>query len=192
MKRLLRLFFLAIEDYSWNISCRYNFWLFGPYGLSGVIERMPSRFTVKYLKKYGATVGEDCRVEKGINLHRATTKLPFINLTIGNNVYIGHKTKIDLSRKVIIHENVIIGSRCMFWTHASDYKYDNPEKPIYYEKYGEIEIFKNALIYSGVIFSYGVKIGKNAKVGAGSMVYRSIEENAFYSGVPARLIHKII
>ncbi len=58
-------------------------------------------------------------------------------------------------------------------------------------KDGEIEIFENAILYSGVIVSYGVKIGKNVKVGAGSLVYRSIEENAFYSGVPARLIHRI-
>ena len=39
-------------------------------GLSGVIERMPSHFLIKYLRKYGATIGEGCLIEKGLNLHR--------------------------------------------------------------------------------------------------------------------------
>ena len=191
MINFVRILFLLIEDFTWNLSCRYNFWLYGPYGLAGTIERMPSRFTIKYLKKYGATIGEDCRVEKGINLHRAANKIPFKNLVICNNVYIGHKTKIDLSRKVTLHDNVIIGSRCMLWTHASDYVYDNLVNPVYIEHYGEIEIFDYTLIYSGVIISNGVTIGKNVKVGAGSMVNRSIDDNWFYGGVPAKMIKKI-
>ena len=180
-----------MEDISWNLSCRYNFWLYGPYGLAGTIERMPSRFTVKYLRKYGATIGEECRVEKGINMHRADTKIPFKNLVIHDNVYIGHKTKIDLTRKVTLHESVIIGSRSMLWTHASDYEYDKMAQPHYTEHTGEIEIFDYSLIYSGVIISYGVKIGRNVKVGAGSMVNRSIDDNCFYGGVPAKMIKKI-
>lgn len=181
-----------MEDISWNLSCRYNFWLYGPYGLAGTIESMPSRFTIKYLKKYGATIGEDCRIEKGINIHRAGTKIPFKNLVIHNNVYIGHKTKIDLTRKVTLHDNVIIGSRCMLWTHASDYEYDKMARPRYIENSGDIEIFDYSLIYSGVIISHGITIGRNVKVGAGSMVNRSIEDNYFYGGVPAKMIKKIM
>jgi len=190
MKNTIRSVLLFFEDIHWNLSCRYNFMLYGPYGLSGVIERMPSQFLIKYLRKYGATIGKNCLIEKGLNLHRPEDKSPFKNLVVGNNVFIGHKTKIDLSRTVRIYDNVLIGSRCMLWTHSSDYVYENLV-PLYREYYGEIEICEYALIYSGVIISYGIKVGNNAKVGAGSMVNRSLEAKCFYGGVPAKFICKI-
>jgi acetyltransferase-like isoleucine patch superfamily enzyme len=190
MKSIIRYIFLLFEDISWNLSCRYNLMLYGPYGLSGVIERMPPRFLVKYLRKYGATIGNECQIEKGLNLHRPGVKKPFENLIVGNDVYIGHKVKIDLTKKVIIHDNVIIGSRCMLWTHASYYIYEN-SMPVYKEHHGEIEIFKYSLIYSGVIISFGIKVGNNVKIGAGSMVNRSLEDQCFYGGIPAKFIKKI-
>lgn len=189
MKNIVRQVFLFFEDISWNCSCRYNFMLYGPYGLSGVIERMPAYFLIKYLRKYGAAIGKGCLIEKGLNLHRPGEEKPFQNLVVGANVYIGHKTKIDLSRKVIIHDHVIIGSQCMLWTHASDYSNEN-SIPVYKEYYGEIEIFEYSLIFSGVIISYGVTVGSNIKIGAGSMVNRSLENKGFYGGVPVRLIDK--
>jgi acetyltransferase-like isoleucine patch superfamily enzyme len=188
MKAFIRLFFLKFEDFTWGLSCQYNFFLYGPYGLTGVIERMPSRFLVKYLRKYGATIGNDCRIEKGINLHRSAEKRPFSNLIVGNDAYIGHKAKIDLSRKVTIHDHVIIGSRCMLWTHASYYEYPDAQNPVYNEYYGEIEIFEYALLYSGVIVSHGVQIGSHARIGACSLVNRTVEKGRFYGGVPAKLI----
>ena len=189
MKNIVRQVFLLFEDISWNCSCRYNFMLYGPYGLSGVIERMPAYFLIKYLRKYGATIGKGCLIEKGLNLHRPGDEKPFQNLVVGANVYIGHKTKIDLSRKVIIHDHVIIGSQCMLWTHASDYVSENSIH-IYKEYYGEVEIFEYSLIFSGVIISYGVSVGSNIKIGAGSMVNRSLESKGFYGGVPVRLINE--
>jgi maltose O-acetyltransferase len=151
---------------------------------------MPSHFVIKYLRKYGASIGDSCMIEKGLNIHRPETEKPFKNLVVGNDVYIGHKVKIDLSRKVTLHDNVIIGSRSMLWTHASYYFYEN-FAPICKEHYGEVELFEYALIYSGVIISYGIKIGKRAIVGAGSMVNRPVEDKCFYGGVPARFIKKI-
>ena len=190
MIKTITAIFLFFEDIGWSLSCKYNFKLYGPYGLSGVIERIPSRFLVKYLRKYGATIGKNCLIEKGLNLHRPEKESPFKNLFVGNDVFIGHETKIDLSRKVRIHDHVLIGSRCMLWTHSSDYVYEN-SKPRYKEYFGEIEIGDHTVIYSGVIISFGIKVGKNVKVGAGSMVNRSLEDKSFYGGVPARFICKI-
>lgn len=188
MSKLLRFPFFILEDFLWNLSCLYNFWLLGPYGLTGVIARMPSRFNIRYLKKYGATIGDECLIEKGIKLHRAETGKPFRNLVLEANVYIGHDTIIDLSRKVMLHKNVIIGSGCMLWTHKSDYTNNKSEKSVYVEDFGEIEIFENTLIYSGVIISHGVTIGRNVAVGAASLVNSPLEDNYFYGGVPVRRI----
>lgn len=107
--------FWFFESILWSIRCSYNFWLHGPYGLAKVIERIPFRYLVKFLRKYGATIGNDCRFERGLNLHRALGKKPFENLIIGNGVYLGHSTLIDLTEKVEIKDKVIIASRCQIW-----------------------------------------------------------------------------
>lgn len=187
---MIKKLFWAFEDIGWSISCRYNIWLHGPYGLSKIIEKMPYRFLIKYLKKYGATIGENCRFERGINLHRPIEKPPFKNLIIGNNVYLGHNTLIDLSKKVTLEDNVIIASRCQIWTHASKYESDDLKNLKYIEHYGDVLIKNAAIIYSGVIIKHGIKIGKKAEVGAGSIVIRDIPDFVFAAGIPVKIISK--
>lgn len=181
----------AIEDLIWNFSCQYNLWLHGPYGLAKVIEKMPFRFIIKYLRKYGATIGEHCRFERGLNIHRPFGKKPFENLLIGNNVYLGHNTLLDLSKQVIIDDNVIIASRVQIWTHASLYK-DSLGKtaPEYLEKNGEVNICRNSIIYSNTLIAHSVIIGENTRIAAGSVVNRSIPDYGFFGGVPAKEIRK--
>ncbi|MGC9375621.1 MAG: acyltransferase [Bacteroidales bacterium] len=180
--------FWFIEDLVWNVRCSYNLWLHGPYGLSKVIEKIPFRFLIKYLRKYGATVGEDCRFERGLNIHRPLGKKPFENLIIGNNVYLGHNTLIDLSRKVILKDRVIFASRCQIWTHASYYEGNTIENHQYGEHYGDVIINEGALIYSNTVITHGNEIGKFAVIGANSLVNKSIPENEFWGGVPVRKI----
>jgi acetyltransferase-like isoleucine patch superfamily enzyme len=185
---LIKNLFWAIEDVRWSIRCRYNLWLHGPYGLAKVIENIPFRFLIKYLRKYGAKIGTNCRFERGTNLHRPLGKKPFENLIIGDNVYLGHNTLIDLSRKVTLKDRVIIASRCQIWTHASYYANPDILDPQYGEHFGAVTIEEGALIYSGVVISHGIAIGKFARVGANSLVIKDVEENGFVGGVPAKII----
>ena len=53
-------------------------------------------------------------------------------------------------------------------------------------KTGKVEIAENVLIGSNVIILKGVRIGKNAIIANGSVVTRSIPENALAFGNPAR------
>lgn len=177
-----------IEDKQWSVRCNFNLWLHGPYGLAKVIEKIPFRFLIKYLRRYGAEIGENCRFERGINLHRALGGKPFENLVIGNNVYLGHKTLIDLSGEVIIKDKVIVASGCQIWTHSSFYEKGNIEGPQYGEHFGNVIIEQGAIIYSGVIISPGLNIGKFAAVGANSLVNKDVEANTFVGGVPAKFI----
>ena len=172
----MKSFFYLIENIGWNLLCSYRFWLHGPYGLARTVEKMPFRYLVKYLRKYGATVGEDCRFERGLNIHRPLGKKPFENLTIGNGVYLGHGTLLDLSDKITIEDNVIIASRCQLWTHHSIYR--NPKKkiPEYFEKNGPIVIGSNSIIYSAVVVGRGVNVGKGVRVSAGVTVTDNIND----------------
>jgi|GEM_PF-672430 len=180
--------FWAFEDLIWNLKCIYNFWLHGPYGLSKVLEKMPFRYIIKYLRKYGATVGKDCRFERGINIHRPLGTKPFENLVIANGVYLGHNTLIDLTRKIIIKDKVIIASRCQLWTHSSTYKNMDIDEPSYEELNGEIIIEEGAIVYSGVIITHGCSIGAFSKIGACSLINKSIPDCQFWGGVPVKRI----
>jgi acetyltransferase-like isoleucine patch superfamily enzyme len=180
--------FYIVEDFLWKIRCQYNFWLHGPYGLAKVIEKIPFRFLIKYLRIYGASIGGNCRFERGLNIHRPSGKKPFENLFIGNNVYLGHNTLIDLSRKIIIKDDVIIASNCQLWTHASYYDITLIKSFEYRENFGEITIDKGAIIYSGVVITHDVRLGSFSIVGANSLLNKSIQKNQFWGGVPARYL----
>lgn len=183
--------FWFLEDKLWSLRCSYNYWLHGPYGLAKVVENIPFRYLVKYLRKYGATIGNNCRFERGINIHRPLGKKPFENLKIGNDVYLGHNTLIDLSRKVEIKAKVIIASRCQIWTHASHFEGNTLDNYKYSENYGEVHIMEGAMIYSNVVIIHGLTIGRFCKIGASSLVNKSIPDFEFWGGVPAKNLARI-
>jgi serine acetyltransferase len=185
---MIRALFFAIEDAGWNIKCHYNFWLHGPYGLSKVIEKMPFRFIIKYLRKYGATIGDNCRFERGINLHRPDLIRPYKNLIIGKNVYLGHNVLIDLTAEVEIENNVIIASGVQIWTHASRYLVQKADNLEYTEDKGKVTIGEASIIYSGVIISHNKRIGKICRIGANSLIVKNVADFDFVGGVPAKLI----
>lgn len=179
-----------LEEIGWSLKCMYNLWLHGPYGLSRVIEKMPFRYLLKYLRKYGASVGDNCVIERGLNLHRPFGNQPFENLQIGNYVYLGHKVLIDLTEKVIIGDNVKIGAGCHVWTHSSYFRSDGSEKS-YNEHTGSVEIGKDVIIFSGVVISPNTSIGDNSMVGANSLVNRNVAPSTFAGGVPVRELRKL-
>jgi acetyltransferase-like isoleucine patch superfamily enzyme len=189
---MFKIFFFGIEDFGWNIRCKYGFWLHGPYGLAKVIEKIPFKFLIKYLRKYGATIGDDCRFERGINIHRPFGRRPFENLIIGNAVYLGHNTLIDLSGKVVINDKVIIASYCQIWTHTSNYLKRETTNPQYDENTGEVNIGEGAIIYSGVVIIQGLKIGSFASIGANSFINKDVEANILVGGVPAKFIKTLV
>lgn len=189
---MIKRLFFTIETFFWDLRCKYNYWLHGPYGLAKVIEKLPFRFVVKYLRKYGATIGESCRFERGLILHRPIGTPPFKNLIIGNNVYLGHNTIIDLSRKVLIENNVIFASGCQIWTHASTYGSLDLDDLKYSEHTGEVLVKNAAIVYSGVIIKHGITIGERSEIGAGSVVTKDIPAYSFCAGVPAKIIRTIL
>lgn len=185
IKKIFIFFYYLI----WLIKSRYNFWLWGPYGVSHCIKECPHPFIVKLLRKYGATIGDNCNFERGLILHRPDKEIPFKNLTIGENVYLGHNIIIDLTRKVKIDSFTALSSDCQIWTHSSNWSWDrNDEKENETKK--EVQIGKSVILYCGVIISPGVMINDYARVGAGSVVIKDIGEMEFHAGVPAKLIYK--
>ena len=101
------------------------------------------------------------------------------NLKIGKNSDIGAFTYINAKYEVVIEEGVQIGSHCAIYS----------ENTIDKTK-GEVIIKKGACIGSHCVILPGVVIGKNAKIGAHSLVKKNIPDNALVFGVPAKVIRK--
>jgi len=184
---MIKKIFINFYYFFWLIKCQYHYWLWGPYGVSHCIEVCPHPFIVKILRKYGASIGNNCNIERGLILHRPDKDLPFKNLTIGENVYIGHNMLIDLTKEVKIGDYTAFGANCQIWTHTGNWTFDRSDEK---EKRHSVIIGKSVIIYSGVIISEGTNIGDYARAGAGSVVLKNINELEFHAGIPAELVTK--
>lgn len=101
-----------------------------------------------------------------------------LGVSIGMNTLIGGGTWIDcvyVKGKVKIGSNVLVSGHSILIAH-------DPWKS------GEIVIEDGAWIGVSSTIIFPVRIGRNAIIGAGSVVTRDIPENAVAVGVPARVI----
>jgi len=118
-----------------------------------------------------------------LSRHAPSNKLRVIlyrhlGVEIGSNTLVGGGTWIDcvyVKRKVKIGSNVLLSGHSILIAH-------DPWKS------GNIIIEDGAWIGVGVTIIFPVRIGKNAIIGAGSVVTRDIPDNAIAVGVPATVV----
>ncbi len=110
-------------------------------------------------------------------------------------VKIGEGTHIQPRCQFTAFEAPIrIGRRVQIAPHCAFYPYDHgflPGQPIHLQPLhtkGEIVVEDDAWLGFGVIVLSGVRIGKGAVVGAGSVVKDDIPAGAIAAGLPARVI----
>ena len=113
--------------------------------------------------------------------------------SVGKNCFIGSCVMIDSNypEKVKIGDNVIIASHCNLIVHQrdlSDYKGDDDLINCKGYKIAKIVIEDNVLVGSGSIILPGIRIGKGAVVGTGSVVTKDVPPNTFVAGVPAKKV----
>lgn len=113
------------------------------------------------------------------------------NISLGKSVVIRPSTMIfaDESAEVIIEDYVMIGAGVHFY--VNNHRFDRRDIPLMEQGYypsKEIRVREGAWIGANSIILPGVIIGKNAVIGAGSIVTRSVDDYSIAVGCPARII----
>jgi acetyltransferase-like isoleucine patch superfamily enzyme len=125
-------------------------------------------------------IGNNCFIGRGSGF---TSESLSGRLVIGDGVQISEKVGIDFTGTVVIKDNTLLSPNAKILSH--DHGYDPHAEPNLYELTIEdgVWIGLNVLILPGVN-----KIGKNAILGAGSVVTKPVPENVIVAGNPAKVI----
>ena len=98
------------------------------------------------------------------------------NFKLGQKTDIGAFTYINAKYGVIIEDLVQIGSHCSIYSIST-----------IDDKIGQVVLKKNCRIGAHTVIMPGVVIGKNAIVGACSLVITDIPDDAVVYGIPAKV-----
>ena len=132
--------------------------------------RCDSDTFLKYIRKKGVKVGNNCNIVDSTNFRIDLTR-PFL-ISIGNDVTFSDNVTIlthDWSFSVVAR------------------KYPGDIYPIL----GEIKIGDNVFVGSHSTILKGVTIGKNVIIGSCSLVNHDIPDDSVYAGVPAKPVCSI-
>ena len=113
-----------------------------------------------------------------------------IHTFVGEGAYINFNVTILDSAEVHIGDRALIGPNCQLITvgHPVD---DVQRRRDAWEQAAPIHIGEDAWLGAGVTVLPGVSIGARSVIGAGSVVTRSIPDDAVAVGNPARVIRDI-
>ncbi len=177
-----------------------------------MLEGICSRFKILFWKLNGSNMGQQCRINYHVSCTRLKDKLIFGNnvaldrgvhivltktdsskkylINIGNQVYINRNTIIDATTYISIGDNCMIGPGCYITDHDHAFQKLPSNTPINTTPLdGKNTIIENNVwIGANVTILKGVTIGKNTVIGAGSIVTKSIPENAIAVGNPCKVI----
>ena len=110
-------------------------------------------------------------------------------ITVGNNCYL-NGVEIACKSAVKICDGCILAECLIMDTDFHSVRADRhcPSAPV---KTAPVRIGPNAWIANKTIILRGVTIGRNAVVGAGSVVTRDVPDNVIVAGNPARVVRRL-
>jgi len=104
---------------------------------------------------------------------------------------IGENCKIYSSFKVK-NAKIVFGKNCMIAPNVTIYGAGHPIKDSASQHIGESVIFsENCYVGGSSIIRYGVKIGINSVIAAGSVVTKDVDDTTVVGGNPAKFIKRV-
>jgi acetyltransferase-like isoleucine patch superfamily enzyme len=123
----------------------------------------------------GAKIGANCNINFNVFIEN--------DVIIGDNVTI--KSGVQIWDGLRIGNNVFIGPNATFIN-------DNyPRSKDYPNRFLQTKLDTGASIGAGCVILGGVTIGKNAMIGAGSIVTKDVPDNELWLGSPAKFVRKL-
>lgn len=105
------------------------------------------------------------------------------NMSIGNDVVIGHGAILDGRNAIKIADNVSISTGVWIWTMQHDHQSETFEATG-----GEVKVEQDAWLSARTTVLPGVTIGAGSVVAAGAVVTKSLPARGVYAGIPAKRI----
>ncbi len=165
---------------------------------------MKSHGSGKFLPNDFKIIGEEVCIEEGVLIFHPET------IELGSKIYIGHNSILKgyYNSTMKIGSGTWIGQACFFHSGGgisigqnvgigpsvkiltSFHSEEGIAKPILHSKliFKEVIIEDDSDIGINSVILPGVKIGKGAQIGAGSVVTKDVEAYSVVAGVPAKLI----
>lgn len=131
------------------------------------------------------------RIGKGSHLHKDIIIETGAGggLTVGSDTHIQPRCQFSAYKgQIRIGNGVQIAPYCAFYPYNHGFAPDKLIKEQPLQTKGGIVIEDDAWLGVGVIVLDGLRIGKGAVIGAGSVVTRDIPDGAIAAGVPARVV----
>ena len=160
--------------------------MFGFTNSNKMLERISKPSIIPILRRYGATIGEDCDIETGITFHNC---IDYSNLILGCNCHIGKNCFLDLKGKILIGNNVVISMKTTIITHM-DLTQSRLSK-LYPACIKDVIIYENCYIGASATILSGSIIHEFSIVAAGSLVTKDVLPYTLVGGVPAKIIKNI-
>jgi len=139
------------------------------------------------------SLGPDCRMSGAVTISgRSGATTP--ELRVGANCDIGWRTTIAVGAKIIIGHNVRIAG-CAFLAGYPGHPIDARDRaaglPDTQDQIGDIIIEDDCWLATGVTVLAGVRIGRGAIIGAGSVVTKDVPPFTLAAGAPARVLRSL-
>ena len=141
------------------------------------------------------TVGDGFRAGPGLRVEAYDSYLGETHrpeIVIGANVVMNYNVHIGAISRIVIEDDVLIGSHVLITDHshgsgAGDQEVAARCRPLVSK--GPVTIGRNAWIGEGACILAGVHVGENAIVGCNAVVTRSVPAGAVVGGAPARRLN---
>lgn len=137
-----------------------------------------------YMKEVFAECGENCYIE-----------LPFRANWGGHHLHFGSGIYANFNLTLVDDGHIYVSDKVMFGPNVTISTANHPIEPelrgkgLQYNK--DVYIGENAWIAANVVIVPGVRIGKNAVIGAGSVVTKDIPDSVVAVGNPCRVLREV-
>lgn len=132
-------------------------------------------------------IGDGAALDEGVVLLTNGQRASAPRLVIGSGTYCNRFTMFDVSERIEIGPNCMIGPFCYITDHDHEHL---PGTPIRLQRLvgKPVRVGEDVWIGAGVIILKGVTVGDGAVIGAGAVVVKDVPAGAKVAGVPARFI----